>query len=133
MIGIGMSAALAAVWVLWSFRKGRLPTNRWSGRVAALLPLTPLLGNSFGWIFTEMGRQPWIVFGLMPTSAGVSPTVSAAEVLASLIGFTLVYAFLAFIEVRLLLKTIGAGLPVIPSANEHDADDEQQRHLAFAY
>lgn len=133
MIGIGMSAALAAVWVLWSFRKGRLPTNRWSGRVAALLPLTPLLGNSFGWIFTEMGRQPWIVFGLMPTSAGVSPTVSAAEVLASLIGFTLVYAFLAYIEVRLLLKTIGAGLPVIPSANEHDADDEQQRHLAFAY
>ena len=75
MMGVGMSSALAAVWVLWSFRKGRLPRNRWCGRLALLLPLTPLFGNAFGWIFTEMGRQPWIVFGLMPTSAGVSPGV----------------------------------------------------------
>ncbi len=133
MIGVGMLAALAALWVLWMFRKGRLPKGTWWRRAAILLPLTPLLGNSFGWIFTEMGRQPWIVFGLMPTSAGVSPGVSATEVLISLIGFTLVYGFLAVIEVRLLLKTIGAGLPEIPPpAGDGDTDDEQ-RQLAFAY
>jgi cytochrome d ubiquinol oxidase subunit I len=135
MIGVGMLAALAAVWLLWGFRKGRLPKGRWWRRAAVLLPLTPLLGNSFGWIFTEMGRQPWIVFGLMPTSAGVSPGVSATEVLISLIGFTLVYGFLAVIEVRLLLKTIGAGLPELPpepGEGEDDIDDEQ-RQLAFAY
>ena len=132
MMGVGMSSALAAVWVLWSFRKGRLPRNRWCGRLALLLPLTPLFGNAFGWIFTEMGRQPWIVFGLMPTSAGVSPGVGTTEVLISLIGFTLLYGFLAVIEVRLLLKTINAGLPEIPPAATDD-HDESERPLAFAY
>ena len=134
MMGVGMLAAPAALWLLWAFRKGRLPEGRWWRRAAIVLPLTPLLGNSFGWIFTEMGRQPWIVFGLMPTSAGVSPGVSATEVLISLIGFTLVYGFLAVIEVRLLLKTIGAGLPELPPAHEGDDDiDDEQRQLAFAY
>jgi cytochrome bd ubiquinol oxidase subunit I len=135
MMGVGMSSALAALWVLWAFKKGRMPKSRWCGRLALLLPLTPLLGNSFGWIFTEMGRQPWIVFGLMPTSAGVSPGVSATEVLISLIGFTLVYGFLAVVEVKLLLKTIGSGLPELPPDNgARDNDtDETERQLAFAY
>ena len=135
MIGIGMSSALAAVWILWMFRKGRRLTNRWYGRLAMILPLTPLLGNSFGWIFTEMGRQPWIVFGLMPTAAGASPGVSATEVLISLIGFTLVYGFLAVIEVRLLFKTINAGLPEPPPEPDEQADDtdDEHRQLAFAY
>jgi len=135
MMGVGMSSALAALWVLWAFKKGRMPKSRWCGRLALLLPLTPLLGNSFGWIFTEMGRQPWIVFGLMPTSAGVSPGVSATEVLISLIGFTLVYGFLAVVEVKLLLKTIGAGLPELPpdKGSDDDDTDETERQLAFAY
>ena len=133
MMGVGMSSALAALWVLWAFHKGRLPKNRWCGRLALLLPLTPLLGNAFGWIFTEMGRQPWIVFGLMPTSAGVSPGVSAAEVMISLIGFTLLYGFLAVVEVRLLLKTIGAGLPELPPPPADEGHDESERPLAFAY
>ncbi|MEO5901360.1 MAG: cytochrome ubiquinol oxidase subunit I [Ilumatobacteraceae bacterium] len=141
MMGIGMLAAIAAAWALWLFRRGRMPRGRWWRRAAMVLPLTPLLGNSFGWIFTEMGRQPWIVFGLMPTSAGVSPGVGVAEVLISLIGFTLVYGFLAVVEVRLLLTTIGAGLPELPveagsagdgGAGPDDSDDEQ-RQLAFAY
>ena len=135
MMGVGMSSALAAIWALWAFKRGRLPRSRWCGRLALLLPLTPLLGNSFGWIFTEMGRQPWIVFGLMPTSAGVSPGVSTADVLISLIGFTLVYGALAIVEVRLLLRTIGAGLPELPlESDDDDGDvDDEQRQLAFAY
>ena len=135
MIGFGMLGALFAVIGWWASRKGRVPTSKWLIRMAIIAPFMPLLGNSAGWIFTEMGRQPWIVFGLMPTSAGVSPNVSAAEVLISLIGFTLVYGFLAVVEVRLLLKTIGAGLPEIPVADEHDDTDtdDEQRQLAFAY
>ena len=84
MIGIGMFGALIAVWALWRTRKGKgLPRADGLAGRRSPLPLMPLLGNSFGWIFTEMGRQPWIVFGLMPTAAGVSPGVSAAEVLIS--------------------------------------------------
>ena len=67
------------------------------------LPFLPLLANSFGWIFTEIGRQPWAVFGLMTTEHGVSPGVSTARSLTSLIAFTLLYGVLAVVEVRLLL------------------------------
>jgi cytochrome d ubiquinol oxidase subunit I len=69
-----------------------------------VLPLLPLAANSMGWIFTEMGRQPWIVFGLMQTRDGVSPTVGAGSVLASLITFTLLYGVLAVVEVYLLIR-----------------------------
>jgi cytochrome d ubiquinol oxidase subunit I len=77
MIGIGMFGAVIAVWAWWRIRKGKGVSGRlawWAGHHRAV---HGLLGNSFGWIFTEMGRQPWIVFGLMPTAAGVSPGVSA--------------------------------------------------------
>ena len=77
--------------------------------LAMALPFLPLFANSFGWIFTEMGRQPWAVFGLMTTANAVSPGVRAGEVLTSLIAFTLLYGVLAVVEVRLLLTYIRRG------------------------
>ena len=83
---------------------------------------------------------PWIVFGLMPTAAGVSPVVEATEVLISLIGFTLLYGFLAVVEVRLLIAP-RAGLPgPPPAAADEERSDDPRRHrirraaapLAFA-
>jgi cytochrome d ubiquinol oxidase subunit I len=110
MIGAGALASLAAAWFLWSMRKGRLP-GRGMVAVAILLPFLPLAANSLGWIFTEMGRQPWIVFGLMTTALGVSPGTSAVEVGLTLVGFTVLYGVLAVVEVGLLLRQIRAGLP----------------------
>jgi cytochrome d ubiquinol oxidase subunit I len=136
MIGVGLVGTLLAVWTLWVTRGGRMPpTPRWLAPAAIVLPFMPLLGNSFGWIFTELGRQPWIVFGLMPTSAGVSPNVSAVEVLATLIGFTLLYGALAVVEIKLLLRVIRAGLPEVPPEppTAAGAEDEDDRELAFAY
>jgi len=130
MIGVGGLAVLAALWMLWATRKGRSPTSRWLLLTAVLLPFLPLLGNSFGWIFTEMGRQPWIVFGLMPTSAGVSPGTSVAEVITSMSVFTLLYGGLAVVEVGLLLKYIRAGLPEVEPTEPGDSDE---RPMAFAY
>ena len=75
----------------------------------------------------------------MPTAAGVSPGVSTAEVAISMIGFTLVYGLLAWVEVKLLLKYIGAGLPPAAVAASDDTDssdtdsDSGDRALAFAY
>jgi cytochrome d ubiquinol oxidase subunit I len=109
MIGFGALAALVAAWMLWSTRGRRLP-GRWLVRAAVLLPLAPLAANSVGWIFTEMARQPWIVFGLMPTASGVSPGTSVTEVLITMVAFTVVYGALAVVEVRLLLGRIGRGL-----------------------
>jgi cytochrome d ubiquinol oxidase subunit I len=73
------------------------------------MPFIPLAAISFGWIFTETARQPWAVFGLIRTEDGVSAVVSAGSVLFTMIVFTLLYGFLAVIEVGLTLKVIKNG------------------------
>jgi cytochrome bd ubiquinol oxidase subunit I len=113
MIGAGMLAALIALVALWAVRKGRKPTSKWLLAGAIVLPFLPLIGNTGGWIMTEMGRQPWIVYGQMKTAAGVSAN-SAGEVLASLLTLTLLYGVLAVIEVGLMLRAIKAGIPDEP-------------------
>jgi cytochrome d ubiquinol oxidase subunit I len=110
MIGAGFLAALLAAWFLWRMRKDRLP-SRGMVAVAILLPFLPLAANSIGWIFTEMGRQPWIVWGLMTTTLGVSPSNPWYSVAITLVGFTVVYGVLAIVEVGLLLRQIRQGLP----------------------
>ncbi len=110
MIGMGALGALGALWLLWQLRR-RTIVSRAAVTIALALPLLPLAANSLGWLFTEMGRQPWLVFGLMPTTAGVSPGTSTAEVLISLVGFTVVYGGLAVVEIRLLAHRVGQGLP----------------------
>ncbi|MCW2841877.1 MAG: cytochrome ubiquinol oxidase subunit [Aeromicrobium sp.] len=130
MITAGGLAMLAGAAMLWSTRGGRTPSSRWMLRAAIVLPLLPMAANSFGWIFTEMGRQPWVVFGLMPTASGVSPSTSVAEVATSLAAFTALYGVLAVIEVRLLLRYIGKGLPELDPPRDRDDIDAP---LAFAY
>jgi len=135
MMGLGLAAAAVAAWVLWATRKGRVPPGRPLLWAALALPFLPLFANSFGWIFTEVGRQPWAVFGLMTTDQAVSPGVSAFEVLTSLIVLTLVYGVLAVVEVRLLLTFIRKGAEPTPepeSASDRPGDDPD-RPLAFAY
>ncbi|MGI5153705.1 cytochrome ubiquinol oxidase subunit I [Microbispora sp. CA-102843] len=109
MIGFGALAGLLALAGLWLTRRRRLPGNPWFYRIGVLGIGLPFLANTLGWVFTEMGRQPWTVFGIMRTAAAVSPGSDVGEVATTLVGFTLVYAVLAVIEVRLLLKFIRKG------------------------
>jgi len=121
MIGIGMLGALCSLLVLWATRKGASEgalRPSWWHWVAIGAPLFPLLGNSFGWIFTEMGRQPWVVNGVMLTQFGVSPRTSAGEVLTTMVIFTLLYGALAVVEVKLLLKYIKLGAEDIGEPTE---------------
>jgi cytochrome d ubiquinol oxidase subunit I len=130
MIGFGVLSALIALWALWSMRRGRAPTAKWLLRAVVLLPLLPLAGNATGWIFTEMGRQPWIVFTQMLTADAASPSVGAGDVITSLSVFTLLYGVLAVVEVGLLLRYARAGVPEVTAAEPAGDDD---RPLAFAY
>jgi cytochrome bd ubiquinol oxidase subunit I len=109
MIGAGTLAALAAAWFLWRMRKGRAP-GRGAVAIAMVLPLLPLAANSFAWLFTEMGRQPWIVQGQKLTSSAVSPSVSSYEMAITVVGFALLYGVLAVVEVGLLAKRARAPL-----------------------
>ncbi len=131
MIGLGMAAIAVALLLLWFLRKGGLPPdNKWLTLLLVLMPLGPLFSNSAGWIFTEMGRQPWIVSGTLPTMAGVSPGVTVLELWISLIGYTLVYGALAVVEVGLMLKYIRLGLPEVEPVEQITHDDDV---LSFAY
>jgi cytochrome d ubiquinol oxidase subunit I len=100
------------------FRKPLQPRlTRLYWLVAVWTMAFPLIANSWGWIFTEMGRQPWVVYGLFQTRDAVSPGVSQAEVLTSMIVFTVLYAILAVIEVKLLVKYVKAGPPELTEAD----------------
>jgi cytochrome d ubiquinol oxidase subunit I len=132
MIALGMAGAAVGVVVLWATRGGRTLRHRLWLPVLVGLPLLPLFANSLGWVFTETGRQPWLVFGLLPTAAGVSPGTTVTEVLISMGTFTALYSVLAVIEVRLMLRTIRAGLPEVTAPADQDTDDVDAP-LAFAY
>ncbi|MCT9090412.1 cytochrome ubiquinol oxidase subunit I [Streptomyces sp. ASQP_92] len=99
----------------------------------------PLIANSWGWIFTEMGRQPWVVYGVLRTQDAVSPSVSQGEVLTSMIVFTLLYAVLAVVEVKLLVKYVKAGPPELSEADLNPPtkiggdDRDPDRPMAFSY
>jgi len=132
MIGVGMLAALIALLTLWTTRGERVPRARWWHWAVIATPLLPILGNSFGWIFTEAGRQPWLVFGVMATRTGVSPSVSAGEVVTSMVVYTLLYGVLAVVEVKLFLAYLRAGAPAFeePAA---PAPEDENAPLSFAY
>ncbi len=122
MIGVGLLAALIALIALIAIRHGRRPRTRWLLWPVIAMPLLPLAANSLGWIMTEMGRQPWLVYGQLKTAAGVSAN-SGGEVLASMLTLTVLYGVLAVIEAGLMLKYIRRGLAA-PEAGKPSGEAE---------
>ncbi|WP_430592803.1 cytochrome ubiquinol oxidase subunit I [Humidisolicoccus flavus] len=118
MIGLGVAAFMIAAVGLFLTRKNRMPKQKWVWNVAIWMFPLPLLGAAIGWIFTEMGRQPWLVFSLLPTASGVSPGVSGVDVLISLIAFTLIYGALGVVEFFIMKKAAQAGPAPAPELDE---------------
>ena len=148
MIGFGAIAAFAAAVALWLTRKGTVPRSPWIMRLAVLGILAPFAANSAGWIFTELGRQPFVVAPnpdpsgidgvFMFTAAAVSPGVTAGELLFSTISLTLVYGVLLAVELWLLVKYVRGGVvSAMPELAPHDDDpddpDKRSDVLSFAY
>ncbi len=104
MAGLGTYFILASLAAVILSRWGDLQKQRlFLTLLLYSLPL-PYLANFLGWVVAEVGRQPWIVYGIMKTSDGVSKSVSLSQVIGSLIGFTLLYGFLGVIDIYLLAK-----------------------------
>jgi cytochrome d ubiquinol oxidase subunit I len=135
MVGIGFLTALIALLGLWLLRRGRLPENRWVWRIGVLSLALPFVANSAGWIFTEMGRQPWSVYGVMKTASSVSPNVGATSMLISVIALTTLYGVLMVIEAGVMVRYVKAGPPseedVLAPPGGDGADAEPS--LTFAY
>jgi cytochrome d ubiquinol oxidase subunit I len=143
MIGFGVFSAALALAGLWLTRRDRLPSGT-AGQRFGLLALiaipTPYLANTAGWIFTEMGRQPWIV---APNPTGdpavrltvdkaVSPFVDAPTVGISLVVFTLLYGTLAVIWYALISREARAGADEPPTGTD-TTDTGSDAPLTFAY
>ncbi|PKG22551.1 cytochrome ubiquinol oxidase subunit I [Niallia nealsonii] len=96
------------VYLAWK-KKLVSKSNKWFYRFMVAGISLPIIANTSGWIMTEIGRQPWTVFGLMITEDSISPSVSAGQVLFSVIAFSSIYAILGIIMVFLFVKVIKKG------------------------
>lgn len=141
MIGFAVFAAALALAGLWLLRKkGAITDKKWFGKLALLAIPMPFVAASFGWIFTETGRQPWVVApnptGVdavrMLTYDGVSTVVSTGKVVTSLLVFTLLYSVLAVVWVKLMTRYASHGAVEVEEPPSHD-DEDSDRPLSFAY
>ncbi len=123
MVGFGFVILIASAWALWRTRRGGKPFEfgRWTLWVLVACIATPFLANTFGWLFTEMGRQPWIVYGLMKTGLAGSPSVSTTDVAVTLGGFVFLYTALGVTDVILMYIVAKRGL----GPDEPDQGDQQ--------
>jgi cytochrome bd ubiquinol oxidase subunit I len=116
----GVLVLLISSWGLWLIWRRKLATSRAFLWVATWGVVLPFLMNTAGWLLTESGRQPWIVQGIMLTKNGISPTVSTAWIVTSLVIFVLLYGTLGTVDLLLMLKYSREQLP--PPRAPADAD-----------
>ncbi len=122
MAGVGTLLLLAAAYALYRSMRGQLTEKTWLLGLFPFAIFLPYLANTSGWILTEMGRQPWVVYNLMLTAEAASPNITPGMVVASLVSFTLVYGLLMGADIYLLSKYARAG---VEPANGNDADEEE--------
>ncbi len=95
---------LVALWGAWLLRRGRLDGATWFQRAAIVALVFPFLSNFAGWILTEAGRQPWVVYGLLKTEDAVSTSVSTWNVGLSLGVLVSLYAALGIADFYLMRR-----------------------------
>jgi len=115
MMTSGLLMIALAAFFLWAYRKP-VEKAKWMKWVPWVIIL-PYLANSTGWVLTEMGRQPWIVQGLLRVQDAVSPNLTTVDLLVSLIGYTVVYGSLGVAMAYLMRKFAIAG----PDAAMHES------------
>ncbi|HEY4756319.1 MAG TPA: cytochrome ubiquinol oxidase subunit I, partial [Ignavibacteriaceae bacterium] len=122
MVAIGFGLIAISVIGIFFWWRGSLFNKKWLLWFFVFAVLGPQAANQFGWISAEVGRQPWIVYGLLRTSEGLSKVVTADQVMFSLILFTLIYFLLFVLFLYLLNEKIQHGpesTETIPSEYEH--------------
>lgn len=102
---------LAVLLTLIAVARKKLAESKWTLRFLVLSVIFPEIANELGWCSAEMGRQPWVVYGLQKTAQAVSPSISKGQVVASLILFSLIYILLFILFIYLLDKKIKTGPP----------------------
>jgi cytochrome d ubiquinol oxidase subunit I len=123
---IGLTLLACLLW--W---RGTLFSHRWLMKVFAFSVVLPIIANQAGWIAAEVGRQPWIVYGLLRTDQSLSKAVRSEEILASIVLFTLIYIMLFAVWVFVLNAKIVEG-PEDPTSNAPSPPKGEQGFLEAA-
>jgi cytochrome d ubiquinol oxidase subunit I len=109
MITLGTLFIAVMAFATWQHLRGRLETSRWLLWVLMLAFPFPYIANTLGWMTAELGRQPWLVYGLYRTKDGYSKLVSNGDAIFTLIGFIGLYIVLGFLFVCLVGREIVHG------------------------
>lgn len=109
MIAMWVAMLVVSLAAFYCWRKGTLFTQKWVLRASVISVLFPQIANQAGWVSAEMGRYPWVVQDLLRISEGLSKSVTASQVLGSIILFTVVYVFLFIMFIYLLNEKIKHG------------------------
>lgn len=125
MVAIGMALILLSLLGIFYWWKGTLFEKKWLLWTFVFAALLPQLANQFGWFAAEMGRQPWVVYGLLRTSEAFSAVVTANQVLWSLIMFFIIYSILFLLFIYLLNKKIKTG----PYNEQDDLEGTLQKEM----
>lgn len=131
MVASGTFMLLLGAYGWFLSRKDRLTEKPLYLKLMVYAIALPFIGNTVGWIMTEMGRQPWVVFGVMKTEDAVSPNVTANEVLFSLVSFTTMYAILGGICIYLFVRLIRehANKKAQTDHHSHDPFDKEEEYV----
>ncbi|KAA0017887.1 cytochrome ubiquinol oxidase subunit I [Salinicola corii] len=123
MVALGVLMIAFAIAGLVLRRGGRLYTTRWFLHGLQGMSLAPFVAVLAGWFVTEIGRSPWLVYGVLSYADAVTPSLSGGMVLATLIGYVAVYAVIFWAGIYYLLKVVRQGLDELGADEEvHDAD-----------
>ena len=109
MAGLGTIFILIMGLAAFGLWRGKLAQQRWLLWILMLALPFPFIANTAGWMTAELGRQPWLVYGLFRTADGSSLNVSSGNALFTLIGFMGLYTLLSLLFVFLMAKLIGRG------------------------
>lgn len=119
MVAIGITLIILTLYTSWQWKRGKLFNKKWLMWIFVWAVFLPQIANQVGWYTAEMGRQPWVVYGLLRTSDALSKAVKSEHVLISLILFTLVYSILFVLFLYLMNKKIKHG-PVMQINHEEE-------------
>ena len=132
MITIGIVLIALSLYGSWQWKRGKLFDKKWLMYLFMWSVLLPQIANQAGWFTAEMGRQPWVVYGLLRTSDALSKVVSANNIVFSLIMFTVVYVMLFILFLYLLNKKIQHGPETDEPGDEND-DSLMEKNLLITH